>query len=383
MKRWLGSGAVVVSVLLMFVAVLPGVTCQAQNADGQTWKFVVFGDTPDPDIATITGHCPILGNLSARIAGESPDLVIYVGDLINGLGTTNASPVHGDFDTQFSNWKSAVQPIYDFQNSSGVPIYVARGNHEVFLITEANTTLVDSYMRNIGSLMPQNGPSTEAGLTYWVQHKGAEFISLDQYRAPNVVDMGTVNQSWLDQRLASDSSEFTFVWGHTPAYASVGTAPSLYLNTTERDAFWSSLDNNNVTAYFCGHVHNYARGNANGTWEVLVGNGGATAQPITPSFLPTSINDTYPNLSTGNWTADDGYLLVTVDEAAGTAHAQLKMHGVANDTWYDGDSFTMQAGNYHAATAAPTDYSLPIAISLLVLLSVGIAVAVIYRRRRG
>jgi hypothetical protein len=381
MKRWFETGMAAIIVMVLLTAVLPITTVQAQNANDQVWKFVVFGDTVDPDTSTSTGINPFLSDLSTKIASDGPDLVINVGDLVSGMVTYPNSTVHTDFDAQFINWKNAVKPIYDFNASSGIPIYITRGNHEVEF-GAVNATLIDSYVRNIGSLMPQNGPSGEIGFTYSIQHKGAEFISVDQYLGQNISAMGTVNQPWLDQRLAADTSEFTFVWGHTPAYSNIDEAPSMNMNPVERDAFWSSLNGNNVTAYFCGHVHNYARGNGNGTWEVVVGEGGATPLIINSSFFGTNMNDTYPSQSMGNVTADIGYLLVTVDETAGTAHAQLKMHGEANNTWYEGDSFTMLASNFHA-TKAENDQSLPIVLTSLLLLSVVIAAALIYRRRIG
>ena len=52
----------------------------SQPANG-TWKFVVFGDSRDITKDTTTGISPYLYPIANAVANESPDLVIYNGDL--------------------------------------------------------------------------------------------------------------------------------------------------------------------------------------------------------------------------------------------------------------------------------------------------------------
>ncbi|MCX6689889.1 MAG: carboxylesterase family protein [Methanoregula sp.] len=52
------------------------------SAGSKTWKFVVFGDSPDPSKNTTTGVSPDLSPIARAVALENPDLVLYVGDLI-------------------------------------------------------------------------------------------------------------------------------------------------------------------------------------------------------------------------------------------------------------------------------------------------------------
>ena len=93
------------------------------------WKFVVFGDSPDPAGNTTTGVSPALIPIAKAIAAEKPDLAIYVGDLINGWELTNASPMAGNYSGQFENWMEYVSPIHNYADGTGIPIYVVRGNH--------------------------------------------------------------------------------------------------------------------------------------------------------------------------------------------------------------------------------------------------------------
>ena len=78
------------------------------------WKFVVFGDSPDPAANTTTGVSPNLSPIAKAIAAEKPDLALYIGDLVNGADLTNASPMLNNFTGQFANWEQAVSPIHNY-----------------------------------------------------------------------------------------------------------------------------------------------------------------------------------------------------------------------------------------------------------------------------
>jgi hypothetical protein len=92
-----------------------------------------------------------------------------------------------------------------------------------------------------------------------------------------------------------------FVIGHKPAYP-YPTVPTdgLVEDQPARDAFWTSLANNQVEAMFSAHNHVYYRNQPTGhTWMVIAGNGG------TP--IDASVDPTIP--STGTYF---GFTLVTV-----------------------------------------------------------------------
>jgi hypothetical protein len=55
------------------------------------------GAHPDPAANTTTGVGPALGPIARAIAEEKVDLVLYLGELINGGGLTNASPLQNKF----------------------------------------------------------------------------------------------------------------------------------------------------------------------------------------------------------------------------------------------------------------------------------------------
>ena len=98
------------------------------SAESNRWRFVVFGDTRDATQDTQTGISPLLGKMAEAIAAEKPALVIHIGDLINGFYTHKKSPLHGNYEKMFENWKRAVKPIHDFDRPNGHPLYAVRGN---------------------------------------------------------------------------------------------------------------------------------------------------------------------------------------------------------------------------------------------------------------
>lgn len=288
-----------------------------------------MGDTRDKTRDTATGVSPDLPLIAKAIAAEKPDLVLHTGDLCNGYYTTRNAPAHGKFKEMFQNWKSAMKPVFDYPTGKGIPVYLVRGNHEdgeVF--TDAD--LEKAYEEEFASLMPQNGPEHEKGLTYSFAHKGAKFIALDQYRRKRLTMRGYIDQAWLDQELARDQKPFTFVFAHTPAFM-VGRYgqspfPDLYSHRETRDAFWASLKEARVLAYFCGHIHFYCRGTMDGVEQIVIGNGGADVVPYRAKAVDPVIQMHYPTSDVDVADILPGYVVFTVDEHAGAVTGEQKVY---------------------------------------------------------
>jgi hypothetical protein len=324
----------------------PAATEVPKPAEARRWTFVVLGDTRDLSDETQTGISPALNRLAKTIAAEKPDLVIHNGDLINGFYTSRGSEIHGKFREMFDNWKQAMRPIYDFEHRTGIPFYVVRGNHEDGLLV-TDDELKASYLENIASFMPQNGPAKEKGLTYSVTFSQCKLIALDEYSIKELGELrGLVDQPWLNGELAKDHSVFTFVFGHAPAFKvstfHKGPYPDLYDFPKHRDRFWSSLKQANVPIYFCGHVHFYCRVVKDGVSQVLVGNGGANHVAFDPHEVDPSVTLDYPTGPVPDSEIKDGYLLVTVDEKAHTVNAVQKVWNEQTQAWEIGDTFTIQ-----------------------------------------
>ena len=307
-----------------------------------TWTFVFFGDTRDQP-KTSTGISPYLNKISKGIAAEKPDLVLFGGDLINGVVIEPPSPVWENYTVQFGNWMDAVSPIYNYSTHTGIPLYVIRGNHEDGGDNFELPALLADYRATAAAGMPTNGPPGEEKLTYSITHNGAKFIALDEYYPHNGIKE-TVNQTWLDEQLTTDTRQFMFVVGHTPAYNVSNDMDEFKLgiavHPVQRDIFWNSLVKNHVVAYFCGHVHTYVRTESKGVQQVLVGNGGAPADPFIPSDVDPVFTLEYPTHPVNASDQKFGYLLVTVHEDKGTYDAVEKLLNPVTNTWGVGDTFT-------------------------------------------
>ena len=314
-------------------------------AGSTTWKFVVFGDSPDPSKNTTTGISPAFSPIASAVAKENPDLVLYVGDLINGWMVTNESTVQDNYPKQFGNWMDAASPMHNYTSGTGIPIYVVRGNHEA-APDKAEAPLLNTYLTTVASGMPVNGPPGEEKLTYSFMHNGAKFIATDDYIAHNGIKE-TVNQSWVNGQLTQDKRPFMFVFGHSPVYHvehdEGDLIYSLEVHPKEAAAFWESMVNNNVSAYFSGHTHMYVRGESQGVLQVISGNGGAKMPAFNTSLVDPSLTLEYPQKSIAQDDQQVGYLVITVHEDLGTYDGIQKMYNQTTRSWETGDKFTIRA----------------------------------------
>jgi len=324
-----------------------GGTGAATPAGSGDWKFVVFADSPDPAGNTTTGVSPALVPIAKAIAAENPDLAIYSGDLINGWGLTNKSPMVGNYSGQFKNWMTDVAPIHNYTTGTGIPLYVVRGNHEAGPDKAIATPLLDAYLATAAAGMPANGPPGEEKLTYSFTHKGAKFLATDDYVAHNGMEE-TVNQTWVDGQLLQDPRPFTFVFGHSPAYEVVNDTEgediyALAAHPAERDLFWKSMVAGNVSAYFCGHAHLYTRGESQGVTQVVSGNAGAQAIAFDPRDVDPVLTLEYPHVPIAAADQPVGYVVITVHENTGTFDGVQKLQNPATGAWETGDRFTLRA----------------------------------------
>ena len=228
-----------------------------------------------------------------------------------------------------------MRPVHDYANGTGVPVYVVRGNHE-----NGSERLLEAYLGTVAQGMPGNGPPGEVCLTYAFSFGGARFIGLDEY-APHDGQTETVDQDWLDGTLNATTEPIRFVFGHAPAWSVDADEDDLSSHPAERDAFWTSLADHCVTAYLCGHEHLYARGEARGVTQVIVGTGGAPASAFKPSAADPALNISYPSEAVTAAEAPLGYLVIRVDPATGSVTGTERIVDRETGRATDGDMFVL------------------------------------------
>lgn len=203
-------------------------------ADEPSFQFAVFGDR--------TGG-PAEGVRVLKQAVEEtnligPDLVLTVGDLINGYNTT-------------PEWMAQMIEFRAIMNQLDCPWFPVAGNHDVYWRGPARPPQEheDHYEEHFGPLW------------YAFEHKGSWFIVLytdepdpetgvRDYRRPASQRMSPVQFEWLRNTLgATSEADHVFVFLHHPRW-----------NRGNYGDDWDRVhellaDAGNVRAVFAGHIH--------------------------------------------------------------------------------------------------------------------------------
>ncbi len=264
-----------------------------------------------------------MGELVTEILSQGADFILFPGDLVSGYASIGPA----GFEAELWTWVDKMKPVYN----AGIGVYVSRGNHE--LMDTWNRSIwpdIDPYdnhttrwLNVFGSdlypeqILPDNGPESEKYMTYAVTHKNAFIVSLDQYAGINHDTVHMVDQEWLDDQLAANTTPHIFITGHEAAFRAMHT-DCLDNQPAQRDAFWASIRNAGGRTYFTGHDHFYdhARiddgdGNPdNDIHQYIIGTGGARPYTWSP---PYSGNNSYYTVEQLDHAENYGYVLVEVD----------------------------------------------------------------------
>ncbi len=230
----------------------------------------------------------ILSEIAAEAVRVQPDFVLFTGDMAYSGGIV-----------PFTQWKNIMTDVYD----AGIAVYPIIGNHE------ANDP--EAFEAVFGGDIPRNGPVEQLGRTYFVAHKNALVLGLDQFTAAGVLD-----QAWIDSVLATNKAPHVFAMGHMPAFK-VLHYDCLDDYAEERDAFWTSLKRSGCRAYFAGHDHFYDHmrvgdgdeNPGNDVHQLIVGTAGA---PLYPDAEYDGENGAW-NPTRVYYDQNFGYALVEVD----------------------------------------------------------------------
>lgn len=139
-----------------------------------------------------------------------------------------------------------MQPLY----AKGVKVLACRGNHDA---ASKDSWAVWNQVFSGKYGMPMNGPAQEKGLTFWYEQGPVLILGLDQYQQKGE----SVDQTWVDQVLATHKKPFVFAMGHEPAFMDGAHRDTMDVSPSKRDAFWNSLIRAGSRAFFCGHDHLY------------------------------------------------------------------------------------------------------------------------------
>ena len=173
------------------------------------------------------------------------------------------------------------------------------GNHELpgagsESVYGANLAWLNAY--DPGSVNP--GPSGCPLTTYSFDFQNAHFAILNEYcdTTGDAVTAGDIPDhlyDWLAADLADTQQAHIFVVGHEPAYPQPDQdngrlrheTDSLNQFADHRDRFWNLLKQHQVTAYICGHTHNFSAVQLDGIWQIDAGHARGLGDTGAPSTL--------------------------------------------------------------------------------------------------
>jgi len=171
------------------------------------------------------------------------------------------------------------------------------GNHElpgagVESATGANLAWLNSY--DLGIVNP--GPSACPHTTYSFDRPPAHFVVLNEYcdaAGDHALDgdISDLIYNWLAADLQANTQPYVFVVGHEPTYVQPDMdngrlrhlGESLDKYPAHRDRFWSLLQTQGVTAYLCGHTHNFSVVDLGGVWQIDAGHARGLGDPYAAS----------------------------------------------------------------------------------------------------
>jgi hypothetical protein len=307
---------------------------------------------------------------------DSSDFFRGAAEAIARLGPTAFMISPGDIDPPHEIYRVITQTLgltYTWYPVVGNHELPGEGN-ETDWVWGANMFWLQAY--DYGPVNP--GPSGCPTTTYSFDVQNAHLVVLNEYcdsTDPWVTD-GTIPDhlyDWLEQDLQATDKTHSFVIGHEPAYPQPDAdngrerhmTDSLNADPARRDRFWTLLQQEGVTAYLCGHTHNYSVLYLDGVWQVDVGHArglGDTGAPST--FVVVHVEgdlvtfEAYRDAHDGDYDYDDiihrgtlapmWYLSFQDGTASNAGYAGTR------DAYVDADSTT---ANYGSATPLVADGS--------------------------
>ncbi|MFW9832377.1 MAG: metallophosphoesterase [Candidatus Thorarchaeota archaeon] len=223
-------------------------------APGDPFKMIIVGDNRP---GTTMEQPPEWAQLAEMIAAEQPHIVIHTGDFVREVTENDADNLLAwDYFTNISD-----------RIGHYAPIYAVLGNHD----TGARTgELRLEYF--FDAFVQYDEPSPYFSFDY----AGVHFTMLTSEEYGNEGRIIGDQLTWLENDLATTSSEMKFVVIHRPMYPVVHVDDAyLDIPAEEREALQTLYEQQNVSLLITGHDHCFNRLTVNGVTQIIAGGGGA------------------------------------------------------------------------------------------------------------
>ncbi|RKX35179.1 MAG: hypothetical protein DRP64_19510 [Verrucomicrobia bacterium] len=253
--------------------------CSGEEAERQSKKKAVFSFIATADMRNFAGS-----------EHQSSEYFFGTCEAIKAIGKGAFMVSPGDIDPPQQVLETIKKVL-----GEDYPWYPVVGNHESET-PEDMAWLRNRGMQDIPNLVrrgPENGEET----TYSFDFKNAHFVVLNEYYdgESDTGSNGDITDPlhlWLTQDLEENTKPLVFVFGHEPIlsipdyhngrHRHQGDCLNAHPENSHR--FQQLLRKHKVTAYICGHTHNFSHANINGLWQLDAGHSrgiGDTGAPST------------------------------------------------------------------------------------------------------
>ncbi|MFA4817360.1 MAG: metallophosphoesterase [Parcubacteria group bacterium] len=189
-----------------------------------------------------------------------PEFILGMGDLSSMEGCRTADKCAAYFE----RWRDEVKVV-------SPNVYPAIGNHDY------ENGGMELWQKIFNT--PNDGPAESRGTTYSFDYKNSHFVFLNSEQEDQPLDQ-SVQMKWMKDDLENTSKRNVFIINHRPNF------PSQSFSQTH---MWQTFFNNDVLAYFSGHIHTYcyrpvSAANIDGAGDniiqhFVIGNSGSRTMP--------------------------------------------------------------------------------------------------------
>ena len=180
--------------------------------------------------------------------------------------------------------------------------YPVLGNHEVE--TEEDMDFLRTYLSTEMPNLVNPGPKNSERTMYSFDFNNSHFVVLNQYYDGSSTtaldgDISDAVYTWLQNDLASNKKKNIFIFGHEPLISIPDydngrirhKGDNLDKHPENSFKFQELMRKHKVSAYFCGHTHNFSYAKINNIWQIDAGHArGKGDEGAQSTFLKVRVN---------------------------------------------------------------------------------------------